>query len=217
MASKLKSIFILALCFSQILSEMDYGAESLRIHEKYKGKIGVKSRVSIQDKEDLSIAYTPGVAEPCKHIHEDKFLAYKYTIKGHTVAVVSDGTAVLGLGDIGPEAALPVMEGKALLFKEFGGVDAFPIVLDTKDPQEIIKTVKYISPTFGGINLEDISSPRCFEIEETLKNELDIPVFHDDQHGTAIVVTAGIINSLKCSRCWSCWTFHLQIINEFRT
>jgi malate dehydrogenase (oxaloacetate-decarboxylating) len=197
MASKLKSIFILALCFSQILSEIDYGAESLRIHEKYKGKIGVKSRVSIQDKEDLSIAYTPGVAEPCKHIHEDKFLAYKYTIKGHTVAVVSDGTAVLGLGDIGPEAALPVMEGKALLFKEFGGVDAFPIVLDTKDPQEIIKTVKYISPTFGGINLEDISSPRCFEIEETLKNELDIPVFHDDQHGTAIVVTAGIINSLK--------------------
>ena len=176
---------------------MDYGAESLRIHEQYKGKIGVKSRVSIQDKEDLSIAYTPGVAEPCKHIHEDKFLAYKYTIKGHTVAVVSDGTAVLGLGDIGPEAALPVMEGKALLFKEFGGVDAFPIVLDTKDPQEIIKTVKYISPTFGGINLEDISSPRCFEIEETLKNELDIPVFHDDQHGTAIVVTAGIINSLK--------------------
>ena len=171
MASKLKSIFILALCFSQILSEMDYGAESLRIHEKYKGKIGVKSRVSIQDKEDLSIAYTPGVAEPCKHIHEDKFLAYKYTF--------------------------PVMEGKALLFKEFGGVDAFPIVLDTKDPQEIIKTVKYISPTFGGINLEDISSPRCFEIEETLKNELDIPVFHDDQHGTAIVVTAGIINSLK--------------------
>ena len=197
MASKLKSILILALCFSQILSEMDYGAESLRIHEKYKGKIGIKSRVSIQDKEDLSIAYTPGVAEPCKHIHEDKFLAYKYTIKGHTVAVVSDGTAVLGLGDIGPEAALPVMEGKALLFKEFGGVDAFPIVLDTKDPQEIIKTVKYISPTFGGINLEDISSPRCFEIEETLKNELDIPVFHDDQHGTAIVVTAGIINSLK--------------------
>ena len=197
MASKLKSILILALCFSQILSEMDYGAESLRIHEKYKGKIGIKSRVSIQDKEDLSIAYTPGVAEPCKHIHEDRFLAYKYTIKGHTVAVVSDGTAVLGLGDIGPEAALPVMEGKALLFKEFGGVDAFPIVLDTKDPQEIIKTVKYISPTFGGINLEDISSPRCFEIEETLKNELDIPVFHDDQHGTAIVVTAGIINSLK--------------------
>ena len=197
MATRAKSIFILALCFSQILSEMDYGAESLRIHEQYKGKIGVKSRVSIQDKEDLSIAYTPGVAEPCKHIHEDKFLAYKYTIKGHTVAVVSDGTAVLGLGDIGPEAALPVMEGKALLFKEFGGVDAFPIVLDTKDPQEIIKTVKYISPTFGGINLEDISSPRCFEIEETLKNELDIPVFHDDQHGTAIVVTAGIINSLK--------------------
>ena len=197
MVSKMRSIFLLALCFSQILSDMDYGAESLRIHEKYKGKLAVKSRVSIQDKEDLSIAYTPGVAEPCKKIHEDVSLAYKYTIKGRTVAVVSDGTAVLGLGDIGPEAAMPVMEGKSLLFKEFGGVDAFPICLDTKDPQEIIKTVKIISPTFGGINLEDISSPRCFEIEETLKQELNIPVFHDDQHGTAIVVTAGIINSLK--------------------
>ena len=197
MVSKMKSIFLLFLCFSQILSDMDYGAESLRIHEKYKGKLAVKSRVAIQDKDDLSIAYTPGVAEPCKKIHDDVSLAYKYTIKSHTVAVVSDGTAVLGLGDIGPEAAMPVMEGKSILFKEFGGVDAFPICLDTKDPKEIIKTVKYISPTFGGINLEDISSPRCFEIEETLKNELDIPVFHDDQHGTAIVVTAGIINSLK--------------------
>ena len=176
---------------------MDYGAESLRLHEKYRGKLGIKSRVAIQDKDDLSIAYTPGVSEPCKKIYDDTSLAYKYTIKGHTVAVVTDGTAVLGLGDIGPEAALPVMEGKALLFKEFGGVDAFPICLDTKDPKEIIKTVRYISPTFGGINLEDISSPRCFEIEETLKEELDIPVFHDDQHGTAIVVTAGIINSLK--------------------
>ena len=196
MVSKMRSIFLIALCFSQILSDMDYVAESLRIHEKYKGKLAVKSRVSIQDKEDLSIAYTPGVAEPCKKIHEDVSLAYKYTIKGRTVAVISDGTAVLGLGDIGPEAAMPVMEGKSLLFKEFGGVDAFPICLDTKDPQEIIKTVRIISPTFGGINLEDISSPRCFEIEETLKQELNIPVFHDDQHGTAIVVPAGIINSL---------------------
>ncbi len=176
---------------------MDYAKESLRIHGQYKGKLSVKSRVSVQDKEDLSVAYTPGVAEPCKQIAEDKKNVYKYTIKGHTVAVVSDGTAVLGLGDIGPEAAMPVMEGKALLFKEFGGVDAFPICLDTKDPEEIIKTVKYISPTFGGINLEDISSPRCFEIEGRLKQDLDIPVFHDDQHGTAIVVTAGIINSLK--------------------
>ena len=176
---------------------MDYAKESLRIHGQYKGKLSVKSRVSVQDKEDLSVAYTPGVAEPCKQIAEDKKYVYKYTIKGHTVAVVSDGTAVLGLGDIGPEAAMPVMEGKALLFKEFGGVDAFPICLDTKDPEEIIKTVKYISPTFGGINLEDISSPRCFEIEGRLKQDLDIPVFHDDQHGTAIVVTAGIINSLK--------------------
>ena len=197
MVSIMKSIFILTLCFSKILSEIDYGEESLKIHERYRGKLAVKSRVSIQDKDDLSVAYTPGVAEPCKKIFDNPPLAYKYTIKGHTVAVVTDGTAVLGLGDIGPEAALPVMEGKSILFKEFGGVDAFPICLDTKDPKEIIKTVKYISPTFGGINLEDISSPRCFEIEETLKNELNIPVFHDDQHGTAIVVTAGIINSLK--------------------
>ena len=197
MVSKTGCFLLTIFCFSQILSDMDYGAESLRIHEKYKGKLGVKSRVSIQDKDDLSIAYTPGVAEPCKKIHDNPPLVYKYTIKGRTVAVVTDGTAVLGLGDIGPEAALPVMEGKSVLFKEFGGVDAFPICLDTKDPQEIIKTVKYIAPTFGGINLEDISSPRCFEIEETLKNELNIPVFHDDQHGTAIVVTAGIINSLK--------------------
>ena len=197
MVSKTGCFLLTIFCFSQILSEMDYGAESLRIHEKYKGKLGVKSRVSIQDKDDLSIAYTPGVAEPCKKIHDNPPLVYKYTIKGRTVAVVSDGTAVLGLGDIGPEAALPVMEGKSILFKEFGGVDAFPICLDTKDPVEIIKTVKYIAPTFGGINLEDISSPRCFEVEETLKNELNIPVFHDDQHGTAIVVTAGIINSLK--------------------
>ena len=189
--------FLILLILSQFTIEMDYGAESLIIHEKYKGKLGVKSRVAVNDKEDLSIAYTPGVAEPCRQIAEDKKNVYKYTIKGHTVAVVSDGTAVLGLGDIGPEAAMPVMEGKSLLFKEFGGVDAFPICLDTKEPEEIIKTVKYISPTFGCINLEDISSPRCFEIEERLKEDLDIPVFHDDQHGTAIVVTAGIINSLK--------------------
>ena len=148
MVSKVKSIFILTLCFSKIFSDMDYGAESLRLHEKYRGKLGIKSRVAIQDKDDLSIAYTPGVSEPCKKIYDDTSLAYKYTIKGHTVAVVTDGTAVLGLGDIGPEAALPVMEGKALLFKEFGGVDAFPICLDTKDPKEIIKTVRYISPTF---------------------------------------------------------------------
>ncbi|MBP3802233.1 MAG: NADP-dependent malic enzyme [Clostridia bacterium] len=189
-------IFIF-LIFIQYTLQIDYAAESLRVHEQFKGKLTVKSRVAIQDKEDLSIAYTPGVAEPCKKIHDNIQDVYKYTIKGHTVAVVSDGTAVLGLGDIGPEAAMPVMEGKSVLFKEFGDVDAFPICLDTKEPAEIIKTVKYISPTFGGINLEDISSPRCFEIEETLKEELDIPVFHDDQHGTAIVVTAGIINSLK--------------------
>ena len=197
MASKYVSILLIFLIISQSICEIDYAAESLRVHEQFKGKLSVKSRVAVQDKEDLSIAYTPGVAEPCKKIAEDKNDVYKYTIKGHTVAVVSDGTAVLGLGDIGPEAAMPVMEGKSLLFKEFGGVDAFPICLDTKEPEEIIKTVKYLAPTFGGINLEDISSPRCFEIEERLKEDLDIPVFHDDQHGTAIVVTAGIINSLK--------------------
>ena len=197
MVDKLITKFLIVLILSQYTIEMDYAAESLRVHEKYKGKLSVKSRVAVNDKEDLSIAYTPGVAEPCRKIAEDKKEVFKYTIKGHTVAVVSDGTAVLGLGDIGPEAAMPVMEGKSILFKEFGGVDAFPICLDTKDPEEIIKTVKYISPTFGGINLEDISSPRCFEIEERLKADLDIPVFHDDQHGTAIVVTAGIINSLK--------------------
>ena len=197
MVAKIMPKFLILLILSQYTIEMDYAAESLRVHEKYKGKLSVKSRVAVNDKEDLSIAYTPGVAEPCRKIADDKKEVFKYTIKGHTVAVVSDGTAVLGLGDIGPEAAMPVMEGKSILFKEFGGVDAFPICLDTKDPEEIIKTVKYISPTFGGINLEDISSPRCFEIEERLKADLDIPVFHDDQHGTAIVVTAGIINSLK--------------------
>ena len=197
MASKSLTIFLIFVIFFQESLEIDYNAESLRIHQKYKGKLSVISKVKIKDSEDLSKAYTPGVAEPCKKIAKDKNNAFRYTIKGHTVAVVSDGSAVLGLGDIGPDAALPVMEGKAVLFKEFGGVDAFPICLDTKDPDEIVKTVKFIAPTFGGINLEDISSPRCFEIEEKLISELNIPVFHDDQHGTSIVVTAGIINALK--------------------
>lgn len=176
---------------------MDFNKASLELCEKNRGKLEVVSKASVTNRDELSTAYTPGVAEPCRKIHADKHEAYRYTIKGHTVAVVSDGTAVLGLGDIGPEAAMPVMEGKAVLFKEFGGVDAFPICLDTKDVEEIIKTVKYLAPTFGGINLEDISAPRCFEIEERLKKELDIPVFHDDQHGTAIVVLAGLINALK--------------------
>ena len=197
MASNSLSILLIFLIVTQCICEINYAAESLRVHEQFKGKLTVKSRVAVQDKDDLAVEYTPGVAEPCRKIAENKDDVYKYTIKGHTVAVVSDGTAVLGLGDIGPEAAMPVMEGKSILFKEFGGVDAFPICLDTKEPEEIIKTVKYIAPTFGGINLEDISSPRCFEIEERLKEDLDIPVFHDDQHGTAIVVTAGIINALK--------------------
>jgi len=196
MASKLKSMFLFLTLFFQLTLEIDYGAESLRIHANKKGKISVISKVSVDDKDELSIAYTPGVAEPCKKIAEDKTKAYRYTIKGHTVATVTDGTAVLGLGDIGPEAALPVMEAKSIIFKEFGKVDSFPICLDTKDPEEIIKTVKYISPTFGGINLEDISAPRCFEIEEKLM-ELDIPVFHTDQHGAAITVIAGLINALK--------------------
>ena len=197
MASKRMSIFLISLLLLSVTQEIDYAAESLKVHAFYKGKLSVVSKVTVNDKDDLSVAYTPGVAEPCKKIAEDKSLVYKYTIKGRTVAVVSDGTAVLGLGDIGPEAAMPVMEGKSVLFKEFGGVDAFPICLDTKDPDEIVKTVKYLAPTFGGINLEDISSPRCFEIEERLKADLDIPVFHDDQHGTAIVSTAGILNALK--------------------
>ena len=197
MFSKINDFLFIIFFFSQTLSEMDYGAESLIFHEKYKGKLGVKSRVSIQDKDDLSIAYTPGVEEPCKKIYDNPSLVYKYTIKGRTVAVVTDGTAVLGLEDIGPEAALPLMEGKSILFKEFGGVDAFPICLNAKHPKEIIKTVKYISPTFGGINLEGISSPECYTVEQTLQEELNIPVFDDNQHGTAIVVSAGIINSLK--------------------
>jgi len=180
----------------ELTIEIDYGAESLRIHANKKGKISVISRISVDDKDDLSIAYTPGVAEPCRKIAEDKSKVYRYTIKGHTVAVVTDGSSVLSLGDIGPEAALPVMEAKSVIFQEFGKVDAFPICLDTKDPEEIVKTVKFISPTFGGINLEDISSPRCFEIEEKLM-ELNIPVFHTDQHAAAIMVIAGLINSLK--------------------
>ncbi|MBI4857542.1 MAG: NAD-dependent malic enzyme [Acetobacterium woodii] len=176
---------------------MNYSEESLKMHELYSGKIEVVSKVKINTRDDLSKAYTPGVAEPCRRIHADAQDVYKYTSKGNIVAVVTDGTAVLGLGDIGPMAGLPVMEGKAILFKEFAGVDAFPICLDTKNVDEIVKTVKLIAPGFGGINLEDIGAPRCFEIEERLKKELDIPVFHDDQHGTAIIVLAGVINALK--------------------
>jgi len=176
---------------------MDYKKESLKLHEENKGKFSVKSKVSVKNKEELSLAYSPGVAEPCLRIKEDKENVYRYTSKGNMVAVVSDGSAVLGLGNLGPEASLPVMEGKAILFKEFANIDAVPIVLNTQDTEEIIETVKRISPAFGGINLEDISAPRCFEIEERLKAELDIPVFHDDQHGTAIVVLAGLINALK--------------------
>lgn len=176
---------------------MDYNSLSLKMHEEHKGKVEVVSKVAVKNRDDLSTAYTPGVAEPCRKIRDNKADVYKYTCKGNMVAVVSDGTAVLGLGDIGPEAAIPVMEGKSILFKEFGGVDAFPICLDTKDVDEIVETVKRIAPVFGGINLEDISAPRCFEIEKRLEEELDIPVFHDDQHGTAIVVSAGLINALK--------------------
>ena len=176
---------------------MNYNEMSLKLHEANGGKIGVVSKVPVKCREDLSVAYTPGVAEPCRKISAKKSDVYKYTAKKNLVAVVTDGTAVLGLGDIGPEAAMPVMEGKAILFKEFAGVDAFPICLDTKDTEEIIETVKRIAPGFGGINLEDISAPRCFEIERRLKEELYIPVFHDDQHGTAIVVAAGLLNSLR--------------------
>ena len=176
---------------------MDYNKLSLELHEEHKGKIGVVSKVPVKTRDDLSTAYTPGVAEPCRRIHDNEADVYRYTAKGNLVAVVTDGTAVLGLGDIGPKAAMPVMEGKAILFKTFADIDAFPICLDTKDPDEIVKTVKYLAPTFGGINLEDIAAPRCFEIESRLRAELDIPVFHDDQHGTAIVVTAGLKNALK--------------------
>ena len=176
---------------------MDFNQLSLKMHEENKGKVAIQSKVTVKTRDDLSTAYTPGVAEPCRKIAANKMDVYRYTSKGNLVAVVSDGTAVLGLGDIGPEAAMPVMEGKAILFKEFGNVDAFPICLDTKDPDEIVETVIRLAPTFGGINLEDISAPRCFEIEARLKEALDIPVFHDDQHGTAVVVLAAVINSLK--------------------
>ncbi|MGL5615958.1 MAG: NAD(P)-dependent malic enzyme [Sarcina sp.] len=176
---------------------MDFYKESLKIHEANKGKIEVVSKIPVQTRYDLSVAYSPGVAEPCKMIKENPEDIYKYTSKGNMVAVVTDGSAVLGLGNIGPKAGLPVMEGKAILFKEFGGVSAFPICIDSNDVDTIVNTVKLISAGFGGINLEDIAAPRCFEIEEKLKKELDIPVFHDDQHGTAIVVLAAILNSLK--------------------
>ena len=179
------------------MAEKTVYEKSLELHEKNSGKIKVLSKVKVTNKDELALAYTPGVAEPCRRIHANPDDVYKYTSKGNLVAVVSDGTAVLGLGDIGPLAGMPVMEGKSILFKEFADIDAFPICLDTKDTEEIIATVKRIAPCFGGINLEDISAPRCFEIESRLKKELDIPVFHDDQHGTAIVVCAGLINALK--------------------
>ncbi|MCG8485550.1 MAG: NAD-dependent malic enzyme [Clostridia bacterium] len=176
---------------------MNYSEKALVMHEDNRGKIEITSKVELKSKDDLSTAYTPGVAEPCRKINENIDDVYKYTAKGNLVAVVTDGSAVLGLGDIGPEAGLPVMEGKAILFKAFANVDAFPICIDTKDVDEIVNTVKYLAPTFGGINLEDISAPRCFEIERKLKEVLDIPVFHDDQHGTAVVTLAGMINALK--------------------
>ncbi|MDU4019558.1 MAG: NADP-dependent malic enzyme, partial [Finegoldia magna] len=171
--------------------------KALELHEKNQGKLEVVSKVKVNDAMDLALAYTPGVAEPCKKIHEDNELAYKYTNKGNMVAVVTDGSAVLGLGNIGGIAGMPVMEGKSVLFKEFGNVDAFPICLNTQDTEEIINTVKAISPSFGGINLEDIAAPRCFEIEKRLIEELDIPVFHDDQHGTAVIVLSAVINALR--------------------
>lgn len=171
--------------------------KALELHKEWKGKISTEAKCEVKTREDLALAYTPGVAEPCKVIHEDSKEAYTYTLKQNTIAVVSDGSAVLGLGNIGPEAAMPVMEGKAVLFKEFGGVNAFPICLKTQDVDEIVETVQRLEPTFGGINLEDISAPRCFEIERRLKETMNIPVFHDDQHGTAIIVLAGVINSLK--------------------
>ncbi len=176
---------------------MNYSEMALELHKKHRGKIEVVSAVPLKTKDDLSTAYTPGVAAPCVEIHKNPAAVYDYTRKGNLVAVVSDGTAVLGLGNIGPEAAIPVMEGKSVLFKEFGGVDAFPICLGTTDVEEIVRTVKLLEPVFGGINLEDIAAPRCFEIERRLKEELDIPVFHDDQHGTAIIVLAAVINALK--------------------
>ena len=176
---------------------MTINEKALLLHEEWNGKLETIAKAKVNSREDLALAYTPGVAEPCKVIAEDKEASYKYTMKANTVAVISDGSAVLGLGNIGAHAAMPVMEGKAVLFKEFGGVNAVPICLDTQDTEELIKTITYLAPNYGGINLEDISAPRCFEIEERLKATLDIPVFHDDQHGTAIVVLAGVINGLK--------------------
>ena len=176
---------------------MTIDEKALILHKKWNGKLSTVAKAPVKSREDLSIAYTPGVAEPCRVIAKDKDAAYIYTMKANTIAVISDGSAVLGLGNIGAYAAMPVMEGKAVLFKEFGGVNAIPICLDTQDTEEIIKAVTWLAPNYGGINLEDISAPRCFEIEERLKAILDIPVFHDDQHGTAIVVLAGIINALK--------------------
>ncbi|MGF7058446.1 NAD(P)-dependent malic enzyme [Brassicibacter mesophilus] len=176
---------------------MNTNERSLLLHEENKGKIGIRSKVRVENREDLSIAYTPGVAEPCRRIYNDKNDVYKYTSKANTIAIVTDGSAVLGLGDIGPYAALPVMEGKSILFKEFGDVDCIPICIESQDVDTIVNTIKLIKPSLGGINLEDISAPRCFEIEERLKREIDIPVFHDDQHGTAVVVLAGLINSCK--------------------
>ena len=176
---------------------MDYNKKALELHKKHRGKIELKSKVPLKTKTDLSVAYTPGVAEVCRLIHKDQKAVNTHTLRGNTVAVITDGSAVLGLGNIGPYAAMPVMEGKAVLFKEFANVDAFPICLDTQDPEKIIEIVKALAPTFGGINLEDISAPNCFYIEERLKKELNIPVFHDDQHGTAIVVLAALINALK--------------------
>lgn len=179
---------------------MNYNEEALKMHEEFKGKIEVKSKVRVENRDDLSTAYTPGVAEPCRKIHENVDNVYKYTAKGNLVAVLSDGSAVLGLGNIGAEAAIPVMEGKAALFKNFADVDAFPICVKTQDTEEIINFAKNLAPVFGGINLEDIQAPKCFEIEDRLKEELDIPVFHDDQHGTAVVVSAALINALKITK-----------------
>ncbi|MFQ9985611.1 MAG: NADP-dependent malic enzyme, partial [Lachnospiraceae bacterium] len=176
---------------------MTINEKALLLHEQWNGKVETVSKVAVKSRDDLALAYTPGVAEPCKAIAEDREEVYRYTGKANTIAVVSDGSAVLGLGNIGAHAAIPVMEGKAILFKEFGGVNAVPICLDTQDTEEIIRCVAAIAPCYGGINLEDISAPRCFEIEERLKEMLDIPVFHDDQHGTAIIVLAGVMNALK--------------------
>ena len=171
--------------------------KALKLHKELQGKISVKSKVAVRNKDDLSLAYSPGVAEPCRKIEEDRMAVYDYTNKGNYVAVVSTGTAVLGLGDIGPEAALPVMEGKAVLFKEFAGIDAFPLCIGTKDVDEVVNFIKLLEPTFAGINLEDIAAPECFEIERRLKEETDMAIFHDDQHGTAIVVLAGLLNALR--------------------